>query len=131
MRLLLFAFAMLCIAVPASAQEQGIFIFDFSQPEEAANRALAERAVADAEDIADAAAIYCSTNPWADGARHRAELRQLLLEAGSASARLFDAGFCTPDITGFLNEDIGENSVWLALTNVNFLERFLEERSQR
>lgn len=129
MRILPLTLAMLCIAAPASAQEQGIYIFDFAEGNEAENRALARQVISDANDIVDAAVIFCGTSHLYRARDHRHEVFSYLTDEGAASFRIFDAGVCTPDITGFLNDDIGEDRVWLTLTNLHFLERFLEERA--
>ena len=128
MRLALAAPLLALLATPAAAQERGIFIFDFASDTQAERAALADRIVADAQDIADAAAIFCTSVGGYRGRDHRHEVMSLLVQAGAEPQRMLDAGTCTPEITGRSNARIGADRIWLALSNVAFLESWRRER---
>lgn len=127
MKLAFAAFALMLAAAPAAAQDSGIFIFDFGSATGSQREAMSDRVVADAQRIADAAIILCSSDADGSGLSSKEQVTSLLLQRGAAHARIFDAGVCTPVVTGRANEDIGANRVWLALTTVAFLENFRRE----
>lgn len=128
MRFALLPLALAALAVPATAQEDGRFLFDFSPGHELDRAALAQRVFADARDIADAAVILCATTGGERGRDQRRATISLLEDAGTEPGKILDAGTCTPEITGRSNSALGDNRVWLALSNVVFLENYRRER---
>ncbi|MBH5321064.1 hypothetical protein [Aurantiacibacter sediminis] len=111
-------------AVPAQAQQDGIYIVDFSEADEERSTAVAAMLVSAAEEVADPAVILCSTSDGDRGHYHREQMRARLVDAGAMPQRIMDAGLCTTLITGRFNDDIGDGRVWVALSTVPYLEQW-------